>query len=313
MAGLYIYIRILLINMFQLSRVFSYLKKQQKTLLFFSLVSIGYPVSKFIFTRVHTYLFPPEKPKTDIERYIEQQLDKLNHFLEKCSSKQERNTNISEEFYNKKKLSVALEEANNQLEKTWKTRMLFENTPRGNIVMYYDPYKMGFAYYSDNTGIPYNMLNAVAMKYVRMFRCHDFFFDNQDIKEESPLIKIHSEEDKKDMSEEEKKESDEFKAKLKNAPFLKRKKTEQKKEDKENKEHEQKKTEEEKDEGPQFYNCFVHMGKMYNLSFLNVPAKVQQNRVSFSSGLLDALDQETELQKQVMSWKDYKKGLKVDV
>lgn len=299
--------------MFQLSRVFSYLKKQQTSLLFFSFVSIGYPISKFIFTRVHTYLFPPEKPKNDIERYIEQQLEKFTHFLDKRPSKEERNVNITEEFYNKKKLSMALEDPNNQLEKSWKTRMLFENTPRGNIVMYYEPYKMGFAYYSDNTGIPYNMLNAIAMKYVRMFRCHDFFFDNQHIKQESPLIKIHSEEDKKELSEEKKKESDEFKAKMKDAPFLKRKKTEQKKEDKEKNAEKQKKKEEEKEEGPVYHNCFVHMGKMYNLSFLNVPVKIKQNRVSFSSGLLDALDQETNLQKQVMSWKDYKNGLKVDV
>ncbi len=306
--------------MFQLSHVLSYLKKQQTPLLFFSFISIGYPISKLIFTRVRNFIFPPEKPKTDIEHYIELQLEKLNQFLDTHSSKEERNANISGEFYNKKKLSVALEDANNLLEKGWKTRMLFENTPRGNIVMYYDPYKMGFAYYSDNTGIPYNMLNAVAMKYVRMFRCHDFFFDNQYIKEESPLIKIHSEEDKKELSEEKKKESDEFKAKLKNAPFLKRKKNEQKKEDKEKKDEKQNKKDEKEnkkdekeDEGVKFHNCFVHMGKMYNLSFLNVPMKVKQNKISFSSGLLDALDQETTLQKQVLNWKDYKKTIDSDV
>lgn len=294
--------------MIQLSQVFSYLKKQQTSLFVFSFASFVYPLSRFIFTRAHKYLFPPEKPKTDIDRYCEKQLEKLKQFLDKCPSNDERNVNITEEFYNKKKISVALEDPNNSIEKCWKTRMLFENTPRGNIVMYYDPYKIGFAYYSDNTGIPYNMLNAVAMKYVRMFRCHDFFFDNQDIKCESPLIKIHSEEEKKDLSEEEQKDSDDFKAKLKDAPFLKRKKTEQKKEDKEKKKEEQKKKEEEKDEGPKFHNCFVHMGKMYNLSFLNVPRVIKKNKISFSSGLLDALDQETELQKYVMSWKDYKKA-----
>lgn len=296
--------------MIQFSQIFSYLKKQQTSLFVFSFASFAYPLSRFIFTRVHSYLFPPEKYKTDIDRYVEKQLDKLKQFLDKHPSKKERSANIVEEFYDKKKLSVALEDVNNQLEKSWKTRMLFEHTPRGNIVMYYDPYKMGFAYYSDNTGIPYNMLNAISMKYVRMFRCYDFFFDNQDIKDESPLIKIHSEEEKKDKTEEEKKESEEFKAKMKDAPFLKRKKTEQKKKDDKKEETKKKKTmdkEEEKDEGPKFHNCFVHMGKMYNLSFLNIPPKIRHNKVSFSSGLLDALDQETDLQKQVLSWKDYKK------
>ena len=75
------------------------------------------------------------------------------------------------------------------------------------------------------------------------------------------------------------------------------------------KDKEQKKTEENIDEGPKYHNCFVHMGKMYNFSFLNVPAKIKNNNVNFSSGFLDALEQETTLQKQVMNYKDYKNSL----
>ena len=55
---------------------------------------------------------------------------------------------------------------------------------------------------------------------------------------------------------------------MKDAPFLKRKKTEQKKDDK--KEETKKKTidkEDEKDEGPKFHNCFVHMGKLQFIVF----------------------------------------------
>ena len=290
-----------------------YLKKQHTPLLFFSIASLAYPFTKFVFTRVHKYLFPPEKNKTDIERYIDKQTEKIEDFVDNSLSTKDKNHSICSEFYDKKQLKIALQDVNNEIEQGWKTRMLFENTPRGNIVMYYDPYKLGFAYYSDSTSIPYNLLNAVAMKYVRMFHCLDFFFDNQVIKRESAIHKIHSEEEKKEQSEEEKKESDEFKAKLKDAPFLKRKKTESKKDDKKenekNKKQDSDKKEEEKDEGPKIHNCFVHMGKMYNLSFLNAPAKIKQNKVSFSSELLDTLDQETNLQKQVLNWKDYKKTL----
>lgn len=290
-----------------------YLKKQQTPLLFFSIASLAYPFTKLVFTRVHKYLFPPEKNKTEIERYIDKQTEKMGDFVDNSLSTKDKNHSISSEFYNKKQLKIALQNVNNEIEQGWKTRMLFENTPRGNIVMYYDPYKLGFAYYSDSTSIPYNLLNAVAMKYVRMFHCLDFFFDNQVIKRESAIHKIHSEEEKKEQSEEEKKESDEFKAKLKDAPFLKRKKTEFKKDDKKenekNKKQDSDKKEEEKDEGPKIHNCFVHMGKMYNLSFLNAPVKIKQNKVSFSSELLDTLDQETNLQKQVLNWKDYKKTL----
>lgn len=290
--------------MFQLSQFISYLKKQQTPLLFFSLASISYPVSKFIFTRLRDFIYPPEKSKTEIERYIEKQLTEFKNFCESDLSRTERNDTVSHKFYDKKILSDELQDANNEIESSWKRRILFEHTPRGNIVMYYDPYKLGFAYYSDNAGIPYNLLNGVAMKYVRLFRCQDFFFDNYDIDQVSILIKIHSEEGKKEESEEKKKQSDEFKNKMKDAPFLKRKKLEKKKEDKDKKDED---TDKEKDEKPKYRNCFVHMGKMYNFSFLNTLPPIKRNKISFSSDLLNALDQETDLQKQVLSWKDYKK------
>jgi hypothetical protein len=290
--------------MIQFSQILSYLKKQQTPLFVFSFASFAYPLSRFIFTRVHTYLFPSEKPKTDIERYVEKQLDSFKQFSEGDLSRVDRNNTISHEFYDKKLLSDVLQDANNGIESAWKSRVLFEHTPRGNIVMYYDPYKLGFAYYSDNAGIPYNLLNAVAMKYVKTFRCQDFFFDNYDIDRVSMLIKLHSEEEKKEVSKEEKKESDDFKAKLKDAPFLKRKKTEQNKEEKDKKVED---TDKETEEKPKYRNCFVHMGKMYNFSFLNSLPPIKRNKISFSSDLLNALDQETDLQKQVLSWKDYKK------
>ena len=290
--------------MIQFSQIISYLKKQQTPLFVFSFASFAYPLSRFIFTRVHTYLFPPEKPKNDIERYVEKQLDSFKQFSEGDLSRVDRNNTISHEFYDKKLLSDVLQESNNGIGSVWKSRVLFEYTPRGNIVMYYDTYKFGFAYYSDNAGIPYNLLNAVAMKYVKTFRCQDFFFDNYDIDRVSMLIKLHSEEEKKEVSKEEKKESDDFKAKLKDAPFLKRKKTEQKKEEKDKKVED---TDKETEEKPKYRNCFVHMGKMYNFSFLNSLPPIKRNKISFSSDLLNALDQETDLQKQVLSWKDYKK------
>lgn len=290
--------------MIQLSQVFSYFKKQQTSLLFFSLVSIGYPVSKFIFTRVRDFIYPLEKSKTEIERYVEKQLEEFKKFSDSDLSRAERNDTISHKFYDKKILSDELQDANNEIESSWKRRILFEHTPRGNIVMYYDPYKLGFAYYSDNAGIPYNLLNGVAMKYVRLFRCQDFFFDNYDIDQVSILIKVHTEEEKKEESEEKKKQSDEFKNKMKDAPFLKRKKLDQKKKDKDKKDEE---TDKEKDERPKYRNCFVHMGKMYNFSFLNSLPPIKRNKISFSSDLLNALDQETDLQKRVLSWKDYKK------
>ena len=44
--------------------------------------------------------------------------------------------------------------------------------------MFYDLYKGAFSYYCDQAVMPYEIMNAVAMKYVMTFRCCDFFVDS---------------------------------------------------------------------------------------------------------------------------------------
>lgn len=80
--------------------------------------------------------------------------------------------------------------SNKKLENKWKSRIIFETTPRGNIVMMYDTSSEAFVYHVDNSGIPYRILNAVAMKYCQMFRCRDFFVDENVIPEgySSPFV-----------------------------------------------------------------------------------------------------------------------------
>jgi hypothetical protein len=107
-------------------------------------------------------------------------------------------SNIEPEIYDKTRLNEILFYDDNVLEKAWKRRILIENTPRGNIYMYYDIFKCGFAYYADQTGIPYTILNAVAMKYVMIFFCRDFYMDEATIpiNKGSPLIYIFFEDNK---------------------------------------------------------------------------------------------------------------------
>lgn len=100
------------------------------------------------------------------------------------------NRNIIPLFYKKGEFLEYMKNENTDLEREWRTRILFEYTPRGNIVMYYDAYKQGFAYYSDIT-MTYNVLNSVAMKYVGVYGCRDFFIDNQYRDEESPFLEIY--------------------------------------------------------------------------------------------------------------------------
>ena len=116
------------------------------------------------------------------------------------------NTNIDLIFYDKHDLSDLMKDADNYLEKKWRTKILMENTPRGNVVMFYDAFKMGFSYYSDQS-MPYSVLNAVSMKYVITFYCRDFFMDETVLADLSPsgITVKHKETtdaDKKKMDEE---------------------------------------------------------------------------------------------------------------
>lgn len=114
--------------------------------------------------------------------------------------------NIESVFYNKNEFSNILSDENNNIENVWKTRVLYESTPRGNIIMYYDVYKQGFAYYCDQSFVSYNLLSAVAMKYVIYFRCLDFFIDELMLQLESnpsrlsPLVEIFDEKQEKNKT-----------------------------------------------------------------------------------------------------------------
>jgi len=141
---------------------------------------------------------PPARPKTYIEENSEFITPLKTRFLATYDNPDiQFNENIDPLFYNKKDFAEYMTEANNSLETVWKTRILWENTPRGNILMFYDAYKLGFSFYCDQKVISYDVLNAVAMKYVTVYRCRHFFFDETDTPREhiSPLIKIHALED----------------------------------------------------------------------------------------------------------------------
>lgn len=133
--------------------------------------------------------------------YIEKEKQK---FLETYSnhSNDDANTSIHPIFYKTDDYKNATSLENNELEQYWKRRILFENTPRGNIIMHYDAYKLGFAYYSDISGLPYSLLNAVAMKYVRIYKCRDFFMDTHITPESSPSPFIVSQKDKQENQKE---------------------------------------------------------------------------------------------------------------
>jgi hypothetical protein len=261
-------------------------------------------------------------------------------------------------MYDKDMYFELIKMESNYLEKEWHSRILFETTPRGNIIMFYDPYKLGFNYYCDSNGIPYNILNAVAMKYVLTFYCRDFFVDDRishyfkksdiitNIKDyNSPLITLY-------FIEEKIKKSIKNSIKAGNSSFVK------------NKNYgktdnriilpfanlvglNQKKTMYDKignvilnakhiinkfynylsriifkttqkieiilddnisvSEKNYNHNRFIQLGKISNFQFLQKPSRINYFN-GFESNLLENLKSETALQKQVMSYSDFKKG-----
>lgn len=61
--------------------------------------------------------------------------------------------------------------------KSLRNNILFESTPRGNIVMYYDFEKESFVYYCDKRDIPYLYLETAARNYAIKFRCKKIVID----------------------------------------------------------------------------------------------------------------------------------------
>lgn len=195
-------------------------------------------------------------------------------FSKFISSSIKKSANIDSIFYDKKAYTIYMTEPYTELERLWKTRIIFENTPRGNILMFYDSYKLGFSYYCDQKTVSYDILNAAAMKYVSMYRCLDFFVDETEIqKDPTPFIKLYFSEDPKKM--------DVF-SKMKKEKTL---------------------------ENEQIKNRFIYMGKMNNYNWLQSMPKKRKVLAKFTSPLLEGIINDSGVQRETISYRDYKKSL----
>ena len=189
------------------------------------------------------------------------------------------NQNVDPIFYNKEAYNEYLSDAEPTLmEKKWKSRQIMIYTPRGNIIMHYDAYKMSFSYYCDQSKISNSILNACAMEYVMRYRCLDFYVDEISSPNfnENEIVKIHY----LNMSIKEnkpiKKASMIATAALKKNDIMNAKNR------------------------PTLKNKFVHLGKISNMALL--PPKKCENQINgFFSKLLDELedmDSESEKEKE---------------
>lgn len=207
-------------------------------------------------------------------------------FIKTYENDKNMSENIEPVFYKKKDYTKYMKTDNNEIEIAWKTRILYENTPKGSIVMFYDAYKQAFTYYTDQSSMPITILNAVAMKYVMRFFCRDFYHDEQTLKVKKEVI-VKEEKEENEEEEDKEEEEEEFikntyisplikihneneesedKKKLKNlldaAPFARLKSNKTLSKDNLKKEKSMKVV---KDKN---VNKFVSLGKMYNFHIL---------------------------------------------
>lgn len=114
----------------------------------------------------------PKVPPIDYDQKYQKYIKYYNE-----AADADANSNISPDLYDYDARKTLFAEEKNEPERLWKTRILYESTERGNILFYYNPYRLSFEYYSDAQIIPYKILQYVAKKYVSMNRCRDFYID----------------------------------------------------------------------------------------------------------------------------------------
>jgi hypothetical protein len=212
--------------------------------------------------------------------YVETQYEKSCKKYADLYNKEsaDENSNIDPVLYDFLKRKEIFVSPDNELEKQWKSRILIENTPRGNVMIYFNPYLLSYQYYSDEQIIPYKILEQVATKYVIMFRCKDFFIDPEKRPSNKILEVLQKEEDSlksKKMKVNDitkcvniQSESKDVFASLKNYRS-EAKPTEAK--PTEAKPTEEPKTKK-KTEEPKFSNKFVRIGKMCEFNITQKPA-----------------------------------------
>ncbi len=237
--------------------------------------------STFFFNKQLVYISPEEQ-------YTNKYNEKMNTML---NEKKILNTNIEKVFYDKQI------DINNdtKLIKLWNSRILFEYTPVGLVIMFYDVKNKGFSYYS-NTNIPYYILNSVAIKYIITFQCFDFFIDSS-FNHTSQLFLIEKEKEK----EYEEKNKKKLIFDTNKGPFIKKQKLKKVKFDDKSAKDENKSAKDEK-----IINKFLSLGKTYEFQIIPKQKRIYHTN-NFQSTFLTDLDEEDKLQQEVLNYNDFKK------
>jgi len=106
----------------------------------------------------------------------------MDMFKSKDDSKESSDKSIVEvESYENKYYDkydeMESEDLDEEYVKTLKNNILYEMTPKGRIIMYYDFEKESFTYYCDTKDVPYLYLETVARKYALTYHCKKIVVD----------------------------------------------------------------------------------------------------------------------------------------
>jgi hypothetical protein len=286
----------------------------------FLLSAISIPIFYFIKKRFFTIVNGNRKEKNIIrlspeEEFLVKAKTDFDKSYQDTSHIEKYNENTDPIFLDTEKYSDITKVPNSELELVWRRRILFVNTPRGNVIMFYDSFKQGFSYYSDQH-ISYVFLNAVAMKYVIIYRCRDFFIDEQILPTEfqSRILELFKKEDLEVISK--KKEDGSGKIDTKTGPFAKFKSYVKPSDPVSSAAVVKNKINLPKivDIKPPVItkdlmkNKFIYLGKTMNWNILNKVSKKNQLAIP-KSKLLSDLENNSDVQSRVFSYKDYKSKL----
>lgn len=114
------------------------------------------------------YIGSKKRDRDDITKYPKFYLEEVRAKQNDKKEKSDKENDYEEEEKNYEQL---------------KNNFVFEKTPMGNVIMYYNKDRNSFEYYTDNI-IPYRVLDTVARKYVLTYDCCELYIDmEKEIKE----------------------------------------------------------------------------------------------------------------------------------
>ena len=144
-----------------------------------------------------------EKNKLSDEELNNFASDYINNVID--DSVEEAKQNIKKRITQKKRLMKLKKQK-------WQEKMdrihlmkIIENTPLGNVLMYYDIKQQTFCYQGPKN-IPFKYLETVARKYVKIFNCKSLYIDSvKEIEQAKQTLK--EEEEREKMKQQDKNES----------------------------------------------------------------------------------------------------------